>query len=169
MSGNQSNSATAGSVVSCSGTTTSACSTTLGGGSGGEDGEPPRCSLLDATATAPAVSTTGGVVAASIAELAPPARRHGRFLVQPITASPLQSSSLSSRSASPGSTALRTMSSPQPSSASVLSERRPSRIIGRFEVSELLPTVKSTNMVIQELSTASTSGDTTPLKNCGGQ
>ena len=157
MSGNQSNSATVGSGASCSATTTSACSTSLSGG--GDDSDPPRCSLLDA-ATQPV-----GVVAASVAELAPAARRHGRFLVQPITASPLQSSSLSSRSASPGSTTLRTMSSPQPSNASVLSERRPSRIIGRFEVSELLPSVKSTNMVIQELSTASTSGDTTPLKS----
>jgi len=163
MSGNQSNSATVGSATSCSGTTSSACSTTLGG-SIGDDSEPPRCSLLDAVVTQPPM----GVVAASVAELAPPPRRHGRFLVQPITASPLQSSSscLSSRSASPGSRAVRTISSPQPSSnASVLSERRPSRIIGRFEVSELLPTVKSTNMVIQELSTASTSGDTTPLKS----
>jgi hypothetical protein len=71
---------------------------------------------------------------------------------------------MSSRSASPGSTVLRTISSPQPC---VVSERRPSRIIGRFEVSELLPSVKSTNMVIQELATASTSGDTTPLKNFG--
>jgi len=150
MSDNQSNSATVGSGAS--GSAAAATSTTIGG----EDSEPPRCSLLDA-----AVGTCP--VAASVAELAAP-RRHGRFLVQPITASPLQSSSMSSRSASPGSTVLRTISSPQPC---VVSERRPSRIIGRFEVSELLPSVKSTNMVIQELATASTSGDTTPLKNFG--
>lgn len=139
---NQSNSATVGSD------STAACSL------GGEDGDPSRCSLECPVAAS----------VASISELPP--RRHGRFLVQPISASPLQTSSMSSRSASPGGTAIRSMSSPS-ANASLISERRPSRIIGRFEVSELLPTVKSTSVVIQELSTAANSGDTTPLKSGG--
>lgn len=79
-------------------------------------------------------------------------RRHGRFLVQPLQETPL------ARAASPaGKPPLgpgQIRASPLPSA---LSERRPSRIIGRFEVSELFagePSdsgVSATADLIQEL------------------
>lgn len=170
---------------SCVGSSSVSCTTsaTAAGGGGSmalgaatsEDGEPPRCSLLDIQVC----PVSASVASLPFCESQQP-RRHGRFLVQPIAASPLQSSSMSSRSASPGASRANLKSSAAAASAasisspsqpcgtnfSVVSERRPSRIIGRFEVSELLPLVKSTNVIIQELSTASTSGDTTPMKVC---
>ena len=71
-------------------------------------------------------------------------RRHGRFLVQPLMESSRTPSSI--RTASPGGKPPlgpngRLQSSPTPSS--LLSERRPSRIIGRFEVCELFTTEES--------------------------
>lgn len=94
---------------------------------------------------------SGSAVAAAIASLQPEApvgcstRRHGRFLVQPLMEANVggANSPGNVRSASPVSRRIgkpplgpRVQSSPTPS-VSFLAERRPSRIIGRFEVCEL--------------------------------
>lgn len=71
-------------------------------------------------------------------------RRHGRFLVQPLMDSSIVATPTSLRAASPANCSgskpplgpVKVQSSPTPSS-SVITERRPSRIIGRFEVCEL--------------------------------
>lgn len=66
-------------------------------------------------------------------------RRHGRFIVQPL----LETSPCGIRAPSPAGgkpplgPGMKLQQSPQPSSIGV--DRRPSRIIGRFEVSELFP------------------------------
>lgn len=78
-------------------------------------------------------------------------RRHGRFIVQPL----LEASPSGIRAPSPGGgkpplgPGVKLQQSPQPSSAA-LCDRRPSRIIGRFEVSELFP-VESLSINIEAM------------------
>lgn len=87
-------------------------------------------------------------------------RRHGRFLVQPLMEASLSATPTSARAPSPGGrpplAPSKLQSSPTPSA--LVSERRPSRIIGRFEVCELFesdaaqsPPCKSVNLVHSEL------------------
>ena len=101
-------------------------------------------------------------------------RRHGRFLVQPLMEANISTTPSSMRAPSPAATSCgkpplgpRLHSSPTPSG--VLAERRPSRIIGRFEVSELYEESSKTNSpaaapvdLINELSVETCS--TTPDK-----
>jgi hypothetical protein len=116
--------------------------------------EPSRCRPLQITP----ISVEAAVESLAVPNACPlPQRRHGRFLVQPLPNSPAPSCV---RAPSPASKfQQQPLSSPTPSS---VSERRPSRIIGRFEVSELLPSVKPH---IDSSATSSTaSGDNTPQK-----
>lgn len=124
-------------------------------------------------------------VAASIEALQPEApvgccnnttsssRRHGRFLVQPLMDANISTTPSSIRAPSPAATScgkpapgLRLHSSPNPPGC--LTERRPSRMIGRFEVSELYEESKTNSPaaapvdLINELSVET--GSTTPDK-----
>ena len=116
----------------------------------------PRCRTLDASID-------------SIPTALPcplPQRRHGRFLVQPLPSSPAPSSV---RAPSPATKQPGVLAPPppqqQPASSPSVTERRPSRIIGRFEVSELLPSVKPHTGIDSGATTSTTtSGDNTPQK-----
>ena len=92
-------------------------------------------------------------------------RRHGRFLVQPLMET---NSTTSIRAPSPASgkpplgppnSAIKLQQSPQPS---YISERRPSRIIGRFEVSELFPADEAGTPLIAFQRSKSVDLDTCP-------
>jgi hypothetical protein len=98
-------------------------------------------------------------------------RRHGRFLVQPLMDTSARNSSPATK---PPVAPTKMQSSPTPS-GTFLTERRPSRIIGRFEVSELFddqaacgcnlsPSIKSVDAVQNELNIISETCATTPVK-----
>ena len=114
-------------------------------------------------------------------------RRHGRFTVQPLMDSNLSTTPTSVRAPSPANCTgskpplgpNKVLCSPTPSSA-FISERRPSRIIGRFEVCELFsedaktscypqiansPTRKpAEDLISMDLGGATETSATTPIK-----
>ena len=106
-------------------------------------------------------------------------RRHGRFLVQPLMDANLSTTPSSGRTCSPATKPPLVPSKIQSSptmTASLISERRPSRIIGRFEVSELFeepkasgctnsPQMKSIDAIQNELNNISETCATTPVKD----
>lgn len=124
-------------------------------------------------------STKTGSVSQTIPESsnAGASRRHGRFLVQPLTETGLATTPSNVRTSSPATKPVmipgKLQSSP-PVSA-VLSERRPSRIIGRFEVCELFDdasktggnpvSLKAVDAVHKELSQGGETCATTPVRD----
>ena len=107
-------------------------------------------------------------------------RRHGRFLVQPLMDASLSGTPCSARACSPATKVSvnpsKVQSSPTLCTVNI-SERRPSRIIGRFEVCELFdeqkagtgstnsPQLKPIDAVHIELSNISETCATTPVKD----
>jgi len=106
-------------------------------------------------------------------------RRHGRFLVQPLMDASLSTTPSSGRTCSPATKPPLVPSKIQSSptmTASILNERRPSRIIGRFEVSDLFeetkpagginsPLLKSVDAIQIELNNITETCATTPVKD----
>ena len=105
-------------------------------------------------------------------------RRHGRFLVQPLMDSGISTTPSNIRNSSPATAKGQMTSKLQssPPQSSILSERRPSRIIGRFEVCDLFDESKTSNQpcnvslqsvdVLQkELANTGETCATTPVKD----
>jgi hypothetical protein len=105
-------------------------------------------------------------------------RRHGRFLVQPLMDSGISTTPSNVRNSSPATSKIQMASKLQssPTQSSILTERRPSRIIGRFEVCDLFDESKacsqpcnvalqSVDVVQKELTNTGETCATTPVKD----